>query len=216
MCSVPIALALPERHILSRGAVVIGTAESLAGSFDLGSHMSMITEVVLFVGEWEHQPPRLHPGREAHVTPEHLAMTPRVPHDIADGQGFKRLTGPGSNWGGAKVPSGNVYGAAFNYLRWEPFKAWLEDLPWRFPEYVRVLVNGEGDRAFAIWCFFYQYMRDTPLGWLNVTQAIQVPDLDLIDVSPAKRQEFAEDYATRPTPKKLVLRRVFPFDGAQS
>jgi len=56
-------------------------------------------------------------------------------------------------WGGSKYPECDVFAAAFNFLRWDEFKAWIEDLPWIARDQVRVLVMGEDHRAFEVWTF---------------------------------------------------------------
>lgn len=56
-------------------------------------------------------------------------------------------------WGGTKFPECDVFAAAFNYIDWDKFKAWVEALPWLAYDQVRVLRMGEEDRAFEVWIF---------------------------------------------------------------
>ena len=185
--------------------------------------MSLITEVVLFAGEWER-----HPHAGPHVTQEMLERVAEDDEWHARGQGLRLLTKGGDRkdgqrrdiWGGSKVPSGNVYGAAFNYLTWDKFKAWLESLPWRYPEYVRVLVNREGDRAFGLWAFTWP--PAAPWDFLPIP--LQEPDLGLLQddgANPGNIEQMVTHMLDRRArngtrPERLTLSRVFPFDGARS
>ena len=73
----------------------------------------------------------------------------------AEEQTFNEITsGKARNaWGGQKHPECDLWAAAFNYLDSEAFLEGIAEIKWRFPQYVRVFVQGQEDECFELWMF---------------------------------------------------------------
>ena len=74
---------------------------------------------------------------------------PAVDH-INAGLGGGYLRQVDQHAGGNKAPQAYAFMAAINYLNLDEFKRHVREAPWREPENVLLLVNGEHDSGFHV------------------------------------------------------------------
>jgi hypothetical protein len=76
-----------------------------------------------------------------------------TPGGYADGdQALDDISVAGSHhWGGYKVPTCSVYGAAFKGFVWDKFAAHVASCGWKYPDEVQVFVVDEDDDVWSVW-----------------------------------------------------------------
>ncbi|MFD7855262.1 hypothetical protein ACFV6B_13385 [Streptomyces microflavus] len=80
--------------------------------------------------------------------------------------GFKRVTGDQQlgHWGGTpRGAEGHILAGTFNHLNTGQLRSTLQQLPWKCPHSVQLLLHNENDALFGMWILLDGHWLEVPI-----------------------------------------------------